>query len=168
MSLNFAKIDIFHFCTLSVVEGSKGRKVEEHSFFNPLNPLQNPLPNFLLLMNNTTSKPGNLMMKVALSAIAFSTLLLPQPTLAQANGLNNSQPQHNFQTNDNPDPFSGGSGTGMFDLIHRSRLGSGRSTEEFSIEQRQNLNDAAAEFRNKQRLLLEKPALPSPEAVPTP
>ena len=118
-------------------------------------------------MNNKTSKPGNLMMRVALSAIAFSTLLLPQSTLAQANGLNNSQPLQNFQTNDNPDPFSGSSGTGMFDLIHRSRLGNGRSIEEFSTEQRQNLNDAAAEFRNKQRLLLEKPAVPSPEATPT-
>jgi len=107
------------------------------------------------------------MMRVALSAIAFSTLLLPQSTLAQANGLNNSQTQQNFQTNDNPDPFSGSSGTGMFDLIHRSRLGNGRSIEEFSTEQRQNLNDAAAEFRNKQRLLLEKPAVPSPEATPT-
>jgi hypothetical protein len=118
-------------------------------------------------MNNKTSKPGSLMMRVALSAIAFSTLLLPQSTLAQANGLNNSQPLQNFQTNDNPDPFSGSSGTGMFDLIHRSRLGNGRSIEEFSTEQRQNLNDAAAEFRNKQRLLLEKPAVPSPEATPT-
>jgi hypothetical protein len=118
-------------------------------------------------MNNTTSKPGNLMMKVALSAIAFCTFFLPQATLAQANGLNNSQTQQNFQTNDNPDPFSGSSGTGVFDLIHRSRLGNGRSIEEFSTEQRQNLNDAAAEFRNKQRLLLEKPAVPSQGTTPT-
>jgi hypothetical protein len=33
--------------------------------------------------------------------------------------------------------------------------------EEFTTEQRQNLNDAAAEFRNKQRLLLENQAVPS-------
>lgn len=119
-------------------------------------------------MNNQTSKPGNLMIRIALSAIAFSTLFLPQPTFAQASGLNNSQPLQNFQTNDNPDPFSGRSGgSGVLDLIHRSRLGNGRSIEEFSTEQRQNLNDAAAEFRNKQRLLLEKQTLPSPEATPT-
>jgi hypothetical protein len=118
-------------------------------------------------MNSKTSKPGNLIIRIALSAIASSTFLLPQATFAQANGLNNSQPQQNFQTNDNPDPFSGSTGTGVFDLIHRSRLGNGRSVEEFSTEQRQNLNDAAAEFRNKQRLLLEKPAVPSPGAPPT-
>ncbi len=107
------------------------------------------------------------MIRVALSAIASSTLFLPQATFAQASSLNNSQPLQDFQTNDNPDPFSGSSGTGVFDLIHRSRLGNGRSIEEFSTEQRQNLNDAATEFRNKQRLLLEKPAVPSPEATPT-
>ena len=37
--------------------------------------------------------------------------------------------------------------------------------EEFTTEQRQNLNDAAAEFRNKQRLLLEKQAVPSEGAI---
>ena len=119
-------------------------------------------------MNSKTCKSGNLMIRVALSAIASSALFLPQPTFAQASGLTNSPPLQDFQTNDNPDPFSGRSGgSGVLDLIHRSRLGNGRSIEEFSTEQRQNLNDAAAEFRNKQRLLLEKPAVPSPEATPT-
>ncbi len=37
--------------------------------------------------------------------------------------------------------------------------------EEFSTEQRQNLNDAAADFRNKQRLLLENQAVPSEGAI---
>ena len=37
--------------------------------------------------------------------------------------------------------------------------------EEFTTEQRQNLNDAAAEFRNKQRLLLENQAVPTPGAI---
>lgn len=37
--------------------------------------------------------------------------------------------------------------------------------EEFNTEQRQNLNDAAAEFRNKQRQLLEKQAAPAPGAI---
>ena len=119
-------------------------------------------------MNNKTSKPGNLMMRVALSAIASFAIFLPQATFAQASGLNNSPPLQDFQTNDNPDPFSGRSGgSGVLDLIHRSRLGNGRSIEEFSTEQRQNLNDAAAEFRNKQRLLLEKPAVPSEGTTPT-
>lgn len=109
-------------------------------------------------MNCKTSKSGNWMMRVAASAIASSAIFLPQATFAQASGLTtNTQPLQDFQTNDNPDPFSGRSGgLGLFDLIHRSRLGNSRSAEEFTIEQRQNLNDAAAEFRNKQRELLQQ------------
>jgi hypothetical protein len=113
-------------------------------------------------MNSKTSKYSTWLMQIAISAIASSSFLLPQATFAQASGLNNSQPVQDFQTNDNPDPFTGrGSGTGLFDLIHRSRLGGGRSIDEFTTEQRQNLNDAATEFRDKQRQLLQKQAEPS-------
>lgn len=108
-------------------------------------------------MNTKTSKSGKLMMGIAASAIASCALFSPQASFAQASGLNNAQPLQDFQTQDNTDPFSGrSSGSGIFDLIHRSRLGGGRSMEEFTTEQRQNLNDAAAEFRNKQRLMLQK------------
>jgi hypothetical protein len=117
-------------------------------------------------MNTKTSKSGKLMMGIAASAIASCALLSPQASFAQASGLNNAQPLQDFQTQDNTDPFSGrSSGSGIFDLIHRSQLGGGRSMEEFTTEQRQNLNDAAAEFRNKQRLLLEKQAVPSEGAI---
>jgi hypothetical protein len=117
-------------------------------------------------MNTKTSKSGKLMMGIAASAIASCALLSPQASFAQASGLNNAQPLQDFQTQDNTDPFSGrSSGNGIFDLIHRSQLGGGRSMEEFTTEQRQNLNDAAAEFRNKQRLLLEKQAVPSEGAI---
>jgi hypothetical protein len=118
-------------------------------------------------MNIKTSKSGNWMIRIAASAIASCALLSPQATFAQASGLTNSpQPLQDFQTKDNTDPFSGGSsGSGIFDLIHRSRFGGGRSMEEFNTEQRQNLNDAAAEFRNKQRQLLEKQAEPAPGAI---
>jgi len=106
------------------------------------------------------------MMGIAASAIASCALLSPQASFAQASGLNNAQPLQDFQTQDNTDPFSGrSSGRGILDLIHRSQLGGGRSMEEFTTEQRQNLNDAAAEFRNKQRLLLEKQAVPSEGAI---
>ncbi|MEG4217213.1 hypothetical protein QUA27_17090 [Microcoleus sp. Pol14C6] len=119
-------------------------------------------------MNTKTSKSGKLMMGIAASAIASCALLSPQASFAQASGLNNAQPLQDFQTQDNTDPFSGrSSGSGIFDLIHRSNLGGGRSMEEFNSEQRKNLNDAAAEFRNKQRLLLEKQAVPSEGAAPT-
>jgi hypothetical protein len=119
-------------------------------------------------MNSKISKSGNWMLLTALSAIVSSAILLPEATFAQASGLNNSQSVQDFQTNDNPDPFTGrGSGTGLFDLIHRSRLGNGRSIDEFTSEQRQNLNDAATEFRNKQRQILQKPeeTIPSAGAI---
>ena len=117
-------------------------------------------------MNTKTSKSGKLMVGIAASAIASCALFSPQASFAQASGLNNAQPLHDFQTQDYTDPFSGrSSGSGIFDLIHRSQLGGGRSMEEFTTEQRQNLNDAAAEFRNKQRLLLEKQAVPSERAI---
>ncbi|MEG5017965.1 MULTISPECIES: hypothetical protein [unclassified Microcoleus] len=118
------------------------------------------------MMNTKTSKSGKLMIGIAASAIASCALLSPQASFAQASGLNNAQPLQDFQTQDNTDPFSGrSSGSGIFDLIHRSKLGGGRSMEEFNSEQRQNLNDAAAEFRNKQRLLLENQAVPTPGAI---
>jgi hypothetical protein len=120
-------------------------------------------------MNTKTSKSGKLMMGIAASAIASCALFSPQASFAQASGLNNAQPLQDFQTQDNTDPFSGqSSGSAIFDLIHRSQLGGGRSMEEFNSQQRQNLNDAAAEFRNKQRLMLQKPdqAVPSPAIAP--
>ena len=121
-------------------------------------------------MDTKTSKSGKLMMGIAASAIASCAVFSPQASFAQASGLNNAQPLQDFQTKDNTDPFSGrSSGSGIFDLIHRSQLGGGRSMEEFNTEQRQNLNDAAAEFRNKQRLLLQKEdqTVPSPAIAPT-
>ncbi|MEG4628132.1 hypothetical protein QUB56_00505 [Microcoleus sp. AR_TQ3_B6] len=120
-------------------------------------------------MKTKTSKSGKLMVGIAASAIASCALFSPQASFAQASGLNNAQPLQDFQTQDNTDPFSGrSSGSGIFDLIHRSQLGGGRSMEEFTTEQRQNLNDAAAEFRNKQRLLLQKQdqTVPSPAIAP--
>ncbi|WP_293123966.1 hypothetical protein [Microcoleus sp. bin38.metabat.b11b12b14.051] len=119
-------------------------------------------------MNTKTAKSSKLMVRIAASAIATCAIFSPQTTFAQASGLNNNsvQPLQDFQTKDNTDPFSGrSSGGGIFDLIHRSRFGNGRSIEEFNTEQRQNLNDAAAEFRNKQRQLLEKQAAPAPGAI---
>ncbi|MEO6861731.1 MAG: hypothetical protein ABI180_09385 [Microcoleus sp.] len=119
-------------------------------------------------MNTKTSKSRKLMIQIAASAIATCAILSPQATFAQASSLNNNnaQPLQDFQTQDNTDPFSGrSSGAGIFDLIHRSQLGGGRSMEEFNSEQRKNLNDAATEFRNKQRQVLEKQAVPAPGAI---
>ncbi|WP_449417444.1 hypothetical protein [Phormidium nigroviride] len=118
-------------------------------------------------MQIKTSKSGISAIVAAVSAIGVAVVFLPQPSHAQNSGAQNSaQPLQDFQTQDSTDPFSGrGNGMGIFDLIHRSRLGTLRNMDEFSSEQQQNLNDAAAEFREKQRLLLEQQAKPGAGAI---
>ena len=100
--------------------------------------------------------------------IVFSTLttgiisiFLPQPTFAQSyenNYENNTvNPLQDLQTIDNPDPFTGSGGIDMFDIIHNSRLGDNRNMKEYMLEQRDSLNDAATQFRNKQKELIQQP-----------
>nr|WP_293108811.1 hypothetical protein [Okeania sp. SIO2F4] len=100
--------------------------------------------------------------------IVFSTLttgiisiFLPQHTFAQSyenNYENNTvNPLQDLQTIDNPDPFTGSGGIDMFDIIHNSRLGDNRNMKEYMLEQRDSLNDAATQFRNKQKELIQQP-----------
>ena len=49
------------------------------------------------------------------------------------------------------------------DLIHRANLSTGRSTEEFSQESQQNLNNAADEFKRQQQERLNQQSSPSNE-----
>lgn len=72
--------------------------------------------------------------------------------------------------NQNKDPFSNPSGSttgvnGIFDLIHQATLGSGKNSEEFRAEQGENLDEAAQDFRAKQKMLLEQ-ASPAVESKP--
>ena len=99
-----------------------------------------------------------------LTKIIFSTLttgiitmFLPQPTLADSYEANTVNPLQDLQTVDNPDPFTGSGGLNMFDIIHNSRLGNNRDMNEYMNEQRDSLNDAATQFRNKQQQLLQQP-----------
>ena len=85
------------------------------------------------------------------------TIFLPQPTLAQSYESNTVNPLQDLQTVDNPDPFTGSGGIDMFDIIHNSRLGNNRNMKEYMIEQRDSLNDAATQFRNKQKQLIQQP-----------
>ena len=129
-------------------------------------------------MQIKTSKSGIGIVLAALSAFGAAAIVLPQPSLAQnSGGANSIQPLQDFQTQDSRDPFSNrGNGMGVLDLIHRARLGTLRNMDEFTSEQRQNLNDAAAEFRAKQRQSLDrqqaKPSegaiAPSDETAPLP
>ncbi|NEN88800.1 MAG: hypothetical protein F6K48_07650 [Okeania sp. SIO3H1] len=103
-----------------------------------------------------------------LTKIIFSTLttgiitiFLPQPSFAEPYETNTVNPLKDLQTVDNPDPFSGSGGLNMFDIIHNSRLGNNRNMKEYMLEQRDSLNDAATQFRNKQQQLIQ----PSQNAV---
>lgn len=99
-----------------------------------------------------------------LTKIIFSTLstgimtiFLSLPTLADSYENNTVNPLQDLQTVDNPDPFTGSGGLNMFDIIHNSRLGNNRDMNEYMNEQRDSLNDAATQFRNKQQQLLQQP-----------
>lgn len=94
------------------------------------------------------------------AGIGIFSLLLPQITWAQTTDISPSQDIELQQSNDffsgaqNSDPFSGNSeqdSFGVFDLIHRATLGSNRSQNEYSSEQNQNIDTAAAQFRALQR-----------------
>ncbi|MGD1701560.1 hypothetical protein [Dapis sp. BLCC M229] len=85
------------------------------------------------------------------------TIFLPQQTFAQSYENNTVNPLQDLQTIDNPDPFTGSAGIDMFDIIHNSRLGDNRNMKEYMLEQRDSLNDAATQFRNKQKELIQQP-----------
>lgn len=108
------------------------------------------------------SKSSLWMVLSTVSAIAATTLGCPQSSHALP--ATNAQPlQDLFPTKDNTDPFSSrGDGSAVFDLIHRANLGPSRSLEDFSSEQQKNLTDAAAQFRAKQRQILQQQAPTQP------
>lgn len=84
------------------------------------------------------------------------TILLPQQSFAQSYQGNTVNPLEDLQTIDNSDSFTGSGGIDMFDIIHNSRLGNNRNMKEYMLEQRDNLNDAATQFRNKQKELIQQ------------
>ncbi|XWK88005.1 MAG: hypothetical protein U7127_28115 [Phormidium sp.] len=100
---------------------------------------------------------SKLLTKIAFGLLAgttFSILVLPETTLAQ--NLN-TDPSQEFQKDG--DPLTGGTGQSfsVFDLIHRSNLGLNRSMEDVTTEQKENLDEAATQFRLRQRERLQIP-----------
>ncbi|VXD15902.1 hypothetical protein [Planktothrix paucivesiculata] len=91
----------------------------------------------------------------------IGVLGLTSASFAQSTSVN---PLQEFQRSDNPDPLSGeNSGKTMLDIIHNSRLGGFNiDYEAVGNQQRQNIQDAAAQFREKQRLLLQPPEITEP------
>jgi hypothetical protein len=102
--------------------------------------------------------------KLALSFVAgtaIASTVLPQPTSAQ---FTDTQPLQDWQQNpeSNRDPFSGKGDGGeapfdVFNMIHRANLGPTRSLGEFTEEQQESLDAAAAEFRKQQQQRLQSP-----------
>lgn len=95
-------------------------------------------------------------LKLALCLAGISlSLLLPQPGWTQSTSATTDvNPLQDLDPQQNKNPFSsrddGEAMTGIMDLIHRAQMGNIRSTGEYSAEQDQNLNNAAAQFRQRQ------------------
>ena len=101
--------------------------------------------------------------------IGLVSLLQPQ-CWAQAREQVN--PLEDFEYEQNSDPFSGNNEAdsfGVFDLIHRANLGNTRSLSDYSTEQNENLDAAAAEFRARQRKQIQGSGQASqPNSISTP
>lgn len=85
------------------------------------------------------------------AGISLVSLLFPQLSWAQATDVS---PLQDLNPEQNKDPFSRtseGNSFSMFDLIHRANLGGSMSIDDYSAEQNESLNNAAAEFRKKQQ-----------------
>lgn len=101
--------------------------------------------------------------------VSVMSLLLHQPNWAQTTDVN---PLQDLNSEENSDPFSGNNGGnsfGIFDLIHRAKLGNGPNLDDYNSDQNQKLNTAAAEFRKKQqeRFQVQQQATPTnPVATP--
>ena len=90
-----------------------------------------------------------------LSTIGASVLMLSQPTLAQETSIN---PLQDFNSRNSDSDSSVGIDQGtMFDLLHKAQQGFfDVNPTTVLTEQRQGIQDAAAEFRAKQRQLIEQ------------
>jgi hypothetical protein len=100
--------------------------------------------------------PAKSFIKLAIcttAGISLVSLLTPQPSWAQ-NTTTNVNPLDDLSPQQNTNPFSardqGEAMNGIMDLMHRAQMGNIRSSSEYSTEQNQNLNDAAAKFRQRQ------------------
>ncbi|WP_199248921.1 hypothetical protein [[Phormidium] sp. ETS-05] len=107
-----------------------------------------------------------------LVALAAAPLFRAQPSLAEGNAdaLKQPETESNYEVNQptqNNDHFSGTGGDSRpftpFDFIHRANLGAGVDMRQFMLQQDENLNDAAAQFRARQlELLRQDPETVSP------
>ncbi len=93
-----------------------------------------------------------------LSTIGASVLMLSQPTLAQQQTSINPLQDFNSRNSDSDSSVGIDQGT-MFDLLHKAQQGFfDVNPTTVLTEQRQGIQDAAAEFRAKQRQLMQQPS----------
>lgn len=106
-------------------------------------------------------KPYTSLVLSLLAGLSTASLLLPMPGLAQASKID---PLEDLRTTDgSSDPFSSSSNaSSIYDLIHRARLNNGLNMNEFRTQQREQINDAAAEFRSQQLQRMQT----TPQAAP--
>ncbi|WP_448560804.1 hypothetical protein [Trichothermofontia sp.] len=92
-------------------------------------------------------------------SLGLAPLVLTQAAWAQED----THPLSDFRPSaeQGPGAFSRSGGVSVFDIIHRARFGN-LDMDAFSQEQRQNLDDAAAQFRKQQRERLNTPQVPEP------
>lgn len=92
--------------------------------------------------------------------ISLSSLLLPQYSWAQTtNEVNPLQDFESQQQEQNPFSSANDNPVGsIMDLMHRAQQGNIRSTSEYSVEQNKVIDDAAAQFRQRQLQMIQKPS----------
>lgn len=107
-----------------------------------------------------------------LGAIALTALMLPESAAAEETNRASDLLEPQIQLQKNPYESTSGEGQQMdvFDLIHRAQFGTTRSMQEFNLQQRESINDAAADFRSRQLEMLQnnqQPELSEEEALPS-
>ena len=96
------------------------------------------------------AKSRNGLILAVLAAIGVAPLALPQASFAQA--CSDGQTLQGCPSPNERDSFSGldNGQINMYDIIHRAQMGTITNINEFTAEQRQNLNSAADDFRAQQ------------------
>lgn len=93
---------------------------------------------------------------VIFTTIGLVSIPSISPCFAQTTDNSNNAIK-DLKTNDNPDVFSNrDQGQGVFDMLHRYRMRNKKNMSEFSQEQNQMILDEAAQFRAKQRQLIQQ------------
>lgn len=112
-------------------------------------------------------KPYPHLARLTFGCLLSSGLIMGNSLALRAQTATDLDPLKDFRSDTVSDPFTNrtGDNSGLFNLIHRAMQGQTNvDPTAVSIEQRQNVDDAAAAFRAKQQQLLQKPS-PSPIPV---